>query len=205
MSLDLRLGQFFSISNPQPHSKYSDKDLQEIALLLGNMGRQQWSSVPRIYTVLRRIGQLQLLDEFIELGITDVWFPFTPKSLPEKLSPSAHSSFIEAQHLVLTTALELETGKERRHAHFGKDDPIPFEVIARLGGGGYGNVDKVVSLISHREYARKTFRRNRVFSRAREDIKGFKTELQILKRISHIHCVELVSQRRFFRGLLVSC
>jgi hypothetical protein len=146
------------------------------------MGRPQWGTVPRIYTILRSIGQLQLLDEFIQLGISDIWFPFTADSLPNKLLPSFRSNFMNTQHLILTSALQLETGEERPHAHCGKDDFIPYDVVARLGTGGYGNVDKVVSLISHREYARKSFRRHRIFSKAREDIKNLSLSYRYSKK-----------------------
>lgn len=192
-SVEKRLGEFFLGLTSEERGNYSDQDLQDIAFLLRNTGRESWSRVPRIYTVLRRIGQLELLDEFVETGITDIFFPFTPSSLPDKLPPSVRNRFVDTQHIVLTEALEFERGSERRHANFGPGQTPPFEVIARLGSGGYGTVDKVVSTISHREYARKSFRRKKTFSKEKEDIKGFKSELKILKRLSHIHCVELVS------------
>jgi hypothetical protein len=190
-SIETRLGMYFTDQDGQVREKYTDKDLRTIALLLQSTGRRTWSTVPRIYTVLRRIGQHQLLDDFIDLGITDIWLPISASSLPDKLSPSIRSSFVDTQPMVLTAALEME--KERQHAHFGRDDPVPYEPVADLGSGGYGHVEKVVSLLSHREFARKKFRRKRGFSKANEVFKGFKNELAILKRMSHIHCVELVS------------
>jgi L1 cell adhesion molecule like protein len=192
-SSEARLSTFFGEISSGLKTKYTDQDLQDISTILKLMGRQSWSDVPRLYTVLRNIGELHLLDDFIELGVTDIFFPFSATSLPEKLSPTVRARFVDAQNMVFTVALQLERGPERRHATFGRDDILPFEVTARLGSGGYGHVDKVVSLLSHKEYARKTFRRKKMFSREKEGIKSFKNELNILKRVQHAHCVELVS------------
>jgi len=192
LSIEGRLRAFFL--ETAPRDKYTDQDLQDISMLVRNMGHESWGSVPRIYTVLRRIDELQLINTFIELGITDFWFPFSQTSLPDKLPPSVRSRFVDAQTAVFTIALELEKGEERRHATFGPGETLPFEVVGYLGKGGYGSVEKVVSLLSHKEYARKNFRRKKIFSKQRDDIKGFKNELSILKRVDHTHCVELVSE-----------
>ena len=72
-SAEQRLQEFFPIGNVP--ATYSDLELQQMSRLLRNMGRGSWSKVPRLYTILRIIGQLQLLDSFIDQGITDIWFP----------------------------------------------------------------------------------------------------------------------------------
>jgi heat shock protein 1/8 len=192
-SVEQRLSEYFHSSTIAGlRTGYTDAELQHISSLLRNTGQATWSSVPRIYTVLRQIGQLQLIETFIEDGITDIWFPFTNASLPEVLSPSIRANFINMQPLVITKALEFEKDPERKHAHFDRNELVPFEVRARLGSGASGYVEKVVSLLSHREYARKSFRRRKTFSNQREDIKSFRNELQAFKRISHLHCVELI-------------
>jgi serine/threonine protein kinase len=65
-----------------------------------------------------------------------------------------------------------------------------MHIIAKLGSGAHGQVDKVMSTVSHREYARKQFRRQRGTSK--DAIKSFLIELQVLKRVHHHHCIELV-------------
>jgi hypothetical protein len=192
-TVEQKLGDFFSAQEENGQASYSDIQIHEISGLLRTLGRQSWSTVPRVYIVLRLVNQLQLLDMFIEQGITDIWFPFTEQSLPDTLSPSKRVQFLACQSVVLTKALDLENEDHRKHAYFGRGEPLPFEVKAHLGSGGYGIVDKVVSLLSHREYARKTFKRGRNFSRAKEDIRSFLNEIQVLKRVQHIHCIELVS------------
>jgi hypothetical protein len=185
------LGNLFSTSSGEARAVYTDIEFNQISTYLRNTGRSSWSTVPRLYTVLRLIRQLPLLDSFIDQGVTDIWFPFTTTSLPDALTPSVRASFLASQSVVLSKALRFEKSSDRRHAHFAEGEPLPFEVVGRLGSGAHGYVDKVMSTPSHREYARKLFRRTRGVGK--EDIKSFLTELQVLKRISHIHCVELVS------------
>lgn len=171
---------------------YSDVEFQHISVLLKDSGRDSWSNVPRIYTVLRTIGQLQVIDAFLDQGITDIWFPFSTSSLPRALSSTLHPQFFDVQNGVLTKGLDLETNSSRKHAHFGKTEVLPFKVEKELGGGRFSQVHRITSSISKREYARKQFRRG-AGTRNAAEIKSFKVELQVLKKIHHHHCVELVS------------
>ncbi|ORX97441.1 kinase-like domain-containing protein [Clohesyomyces aquaticus] len=82
-------------------------------------------------------------------------------------------------------------------------EPLPFQVVSRLGIGAHGHVDKVISELSHREYARKLFRRMRGVSNGA--VKSFLVELQILKRVQHFHCVEMVqsyTDQKYFAILM---
>jgi hypothetical protein len=171
---------------------YTDFDFQEIFDLLRDGGRDPWSMVPRIYAVLRIIGQLQIIDSFIDQGITDIWFPFSTSSLPKILGSTLHPQFLEVQKGVLTKGLDLERDDDRRHAHFGREEILPFKVDKELGGGRFSQVHKITSTITRREFARKQFRRG-VGLRNAAEIKSFKVEIQVLKKIHHHHCVELVS------------
>ena len=170
---------------------YSDSDLQNISKLLKAGGRYSWSEVPRIYTVLRIIAELQAIELFLDQGITDIWFPFSFPSLPKALGSTVQGNFLDAQRVVLTKGLDFETDENREHAHFGRGEALPFKVENELGAGNFSQVHKITSLISKRAYARKQFRRGSG-PRSKAEIKNFKNELQILKKIRHHHCVELV-------------
>ena len=62
-----------------------------------------------------------------------------------------------------------------------------------LSSGGFGQVDRVLSLISFKEYARKRVLRNKMFGgRRTEGVKQFITEIEILKRLKHHHVVEFI-------------
>ncbi|CAD6591643.1 MAG: hypothetical protein ASARMPRED_005519 [Alectoria sarmentosa] len=200
-----RLGDFFSIGEKR-RARYSDWDIQEISRHLQENERQAWSQVPRLYTVLRTIGQLQVIDAVLDQGISDIWFPFNASSVPGALSSSMRKEFLEMQQLVLTKAVDLEKSELRPHAHFGKDEIFPFEVRERLGRGGFGTVDKIFSSFSRREFARKRFARGKTPESKRREVQNFKTELQVLKRIQHHHCVELIASytdAKYF-GLIMS-
>jgi serine/threonine protein kinase len=121
-----------------------------------------------------------------------LWLPFTAATLPVTFGPSDKARFPEMQEVVISRAVDFEKDPNRRHCHFTKEDLLPFTAIAVLGSGGQGSVDKVLSSLSYREFARKRFRRSKNLKK--DDVRGFLNELQFLKKIRHYHCVELVCQ-----------
>ena len=151
-----------------------------------------WSSRPRTYTVLRNIGRLELMPEFINLGLKDYSFPYSVEKIPEFLTDdSIREKFMKAQNYVLTEASQLENGPEGRHAHTKKGEDL-FHFHKHLGSGGYGSVDRVWSRLSSKEYARKQFMRKK---NPREDqnlLRNFDQEISSLKRLSHEHLVSYV-------------
>lgn len=185
------LASLFTVS-PDSSYTYTDTEFIQISTYLKNTGQPDWSLVPRLYTVLRLIGGLDMLGVFIEQGITDIWFPFGPTTLPRVLTPTVKANFLKYQDVVLSKSLLFEKSPERKHVAFQKGEPLPYEVVGKLGAGAHGQVDKVLSTVSHREYARKLFQRMR--GMRKDAIKSFLTELQVLKRIQHYHCVELVGK-----------
>jgi hypothetical protein len=156
---EMKLGDYFK-DGKEPPDCFTDMQCGGIARLLVQSGKLSWSVAPRIYIVLRLIGQLQHFDAFLDHGINDLWLPFSPASLPSCLGLAYHEEFLKRQTLVLTKAINLENGS-KGHAHFTRNDPFPFEVKETLGEGGFGYVDKIVSPLSGRVFARKRFRRPR--------------------------------------------
>jgi serine/threonine protein kinase len=191
------LSDFFANGN-QRQLAYTDSEIRQVSLLLVQVN-PQWSKVPRIYIVLRTIDCLDLLDTFIDIGVSDHWFPFTERSLPPCLWPGRRSQFMVAQNLVMTKSMDLEKGEMGQHCYFKAHEPLPFEMKGILGSGGYGQVDKVLSRISFRVYALKRVSRSLVFSgpvgkaeRRRDCVKQLIAEIGILKRLKHQHVVEFV-------------
>jgi hypothetical protein len=156
---EIKLGDYFKDRGECPEI-FTDLQCGEIARLLVQSGNPSWSTAPRIYIILRLIGQLQRFDAFLDHGINDLWLPFSKASLPTSLDLVYHEEFLKQQTLVLTKAINLENGS-KGHAHFTRNDPFPFEVRETLGEGGFGYVDKIVSPLSGRVFARKRFRRPR--------------------------------------------
>jgi tetratricopeptide (TPR) repeat protein len=200
-----RLSSFFP-EGEDIRESYTDPEICEISLLLEH-SNPQWSKMPRTYVVLRTIGFLEILDDLIDAGFSDYWFPVTEQNLPDCLRPSVRAAFVSAQSLVLTRSIDLERGEHGQHCHFKQGESPPLESKGILGNGGFGQVDKVLSQISFKEYARKRVLRSSAFSgRRKEDIKQFIAEIQILKRLKHHHVVRFVgsySDARYI-GLIMS-
>jgi len=76
-------------------------------------------------------------------------------TLPDLVSLAIRTDFVNMQPVVLTKAVDLVKGENGKHRHFAKGEPLPFESKAVLGSEGYGQVDKVLSLVSYNEYAGK--------------------------------------------------
>ena len=189
-----RLRDFFE-ERQGSSARYSDLEIGQISSLLSH-SHPRWSKVPRTYIILRTVGCLNLLDEFIDLGFSDYWFPITERNLPYCLRPSHRLEFVAVQDLVLTKSIGLEKGEEGQHSHFRRHEPLPFEEKGILGSGGFGRVDKVLSLVSFKEYARKRVPRKQAFGgRGTEEMNHFVAEIAILKRLKrlkHRHVVELL-------------
>jgi serine/threonine protein kinase len=64
--------------------------------------------------------------------------------------------------------------------------------VEDLGKGAHGYVDRVVSTVSHKEYARKLIPRGRTFQRDQKVLRDFERELGTLKKLRHRHIVRLV-------------
>lgn len=186
-SRDRKLGDYFQ--QAENATRFTDVQCRDVARLLHESMNVSWSLAPRLYIILRTIGQLQVLDAFLDLGVNDLWLPLSESAIPPALSVAYHSEFIKAQSLVLSKALCLENSTGG-HAHFTGDDPLPFERKETLGEGRFGSVDRVLSSLSGREFARKRFRRRKV---GKTELASFMNEVKILKRLNHIHCVAFVS------------
>lgn len=186
-----RLSSFF----PEESNEckvYMDSEILEIAALLALVD-ETWSKMPRTYTLLRRIGQLNHIQAFIDHGFSDHWFPVTMSSLPKNLPQDLRTQVLNSQEIILTKSIDLEKGELGRHLHFAKREAIPFESKGILGTGGFGQVDRVLSLISYKEYARKLIPRRAAFSsRPSTVIQAFVAEIQILKSLKHKHIVRFV-------------
>ncbi|KAH7083833.1 hypothetical protein FB567DRAFT_530014 [Paraphoma chrysanthemicola] len=186
------LRRWFSADEHDWKRKITEHDIRGISDVLRRGSRETWSRIPRIYSVLRKIGQINAIEAFVDNGITDLSFPFTKSTLPEALCDhSARLKFLELQHLVYNTqALFLE--RHARHGHFQDPSEVPLKRLGDLGKGGFGFVDHVVSTISNREYARKVILRGKTFRKDKEVLRAFVKELEGLKRLSHRHLVSLV-------------
>ena len=155
------------------------------------MDDSAWSNIPRLYIVLHRIALLELRDHFISKRITDANFPLSDSSFPSIMGPSQRSAFLQMHRCVLTDATQAGKCEWGEHAHFADPEQVPFRMETILGTGGFAQVEKVVSTITFRPYARKLFHR-RAFGRFQDSLVDFVNELNALKRVRDRHIVEIV-------------
>jgi serine/threonine protein kinase len=182
-----RLAAFFD-SPPRP--VWEDRDIDEIALLLEQCEHVA-SVCPRTYILFRTIGCVDTLEQLVKVGFGDQFFPVDSRSLPSFLEPSVRSAVVQHQGIILTKSLDLENG---RHRHFTPSEALPFEILGRLGSGGYGQVDRIRSKTSFKLYALKRIRRRAAFGNAssREAVKGFLNEMKIMRGLEHRHVVRYI-------------
>ncbi|KAI2462725.1 kinase-like domain-containing protein [Annulohypoxylon bovei var. microspora] len=209
----IEMSQYFPPSLHQV-PKFSISDLRRIAELLSypsSQWRDSWSRAPRLYCVLRLINLESEMTKLIDGGTnSDLWFPFNARTVPWCLSPQQKEKFLDAQKAVITDDLflekDVEGGKESKHVHFERDESSAFKRLAILGKGGFGEVDKVESRVSHRVYARKRTRRACVLPISRAGMEVFERERNCMMKIRHHHCVEFIGSYTtpIFLGLLIS-
>jgi len=189
--LTKKLEEYFTAESISGHH-FDDVECSSISSHLIANGCSTWATIPRIYIVLRLINQVHAIEDFVRLGLNDLCLPFNNTSnIPTSISLSVRQRFLETQSVVLTKSIIIERGlSDKKHVLFSKEEPFPYEELGRLGRGRSALVDQVRSPLSGGVFARKRFQRIRGIPR--DTIRMFLNELQILKRIDHEHCVELV-------------
>lgn len=179
--------------------RLSDSTFNHIAGLLANLEKHRriegWSFRPRTYTILRHMGCLNAMQEFIDAGLKDISFPYEESSLPNRFASdlTQRRTFLDLQDAVLTDAVELERGEDGRHVFFAKSGNEHFHVLRTLGSGGFGTVDHVWSRLSFHQFARKRFRRQIRFGvENKRFLEMFEREVAALKKVSHHHIVKVI-------------
>lgn len=168
----------------------TDRDIRDISESLSRGINSTWSKIPRVYVVLNSINHLQAIEAFLDQDISDLGFPFTQRTLPDTFSDqTARKNFLDNQEFVLSQVLEFERGS--KHYRFSSDADVPLLRLSELGRGGSGYVDRVRSELSF-QYDRKLIRRGQTFQKDRAMLREFENELQTLKKLTHLHIVELV-------------
>lgn len=153
--------------------------------------RRSWHSRPRIYTILRAIGALHLMDEFISHHTYDLSLPFDHNTVPRFLTQEdVRIRFLEAQDCVLTDARTVETSED--HISFAESAEQHFLAHTKLGSGGFGYVDCVWSKLSLELYARKRYRR-RKDDEVGELLQRYITdEIMLMRKLKHRHLTQIM-------------
>ncbi|KAF2658780.1 kinase-like protein [Lophiostoma macrostomum CBS 122681] len=174
----------------QPDAAFGDTEIDEVAHLLRHCGQHAASRCPRTYIVLRTINELHTLDRLLGAGFRDHWFPVGGRGqgLPTSLDPRIKTLIVHKQHIVMSKSLDFEHG---RHCLFGRGEPLPFEIGDLIGSGTSGQVHKIVSKVSFKEYALKRIHKRAAFGhRYKSTIKEIVGEIEIMRALGHRHIVE---------------
>jgi hypothetical protein len=192
--------------------RYTEQEIQEISRDLVKNGRQSWSENPRLYIILRDIGQIkgatqpQLLDNLIRRGLNDFWIPITSESILQDIfKPQVRLRFLQVQDCVCLQPSSLRLGPLNSHGNFATKEDVPFQRCRSIGRGRVGYVDEVLSLTDREIYARKSIRKLSCFDDVRRNIERFRCEIQVLRRIKHRHCVQVVSVIETVRNWKLPC
>ena len=181
-----RLATFFSRSIPR--EKFQDHEIEEVALLLERRGHVAYKC-PRTYIILRTIGHLDPLDRLLSVGFSDGWFPVKAHNLPSFLSPPIKELIVNCQNIIETRSLELFNGK---HCTVSSGESLPFEELARIGSGNWGEVHKIQSKIDFKQYALKRTQRRAWGGQANEEVHQILAEMKNLKSLQHLHVVRYI-------------
>jgi hypothetical protein len=191
------LDVYFPTSDAQRHS-YSQQDLADIQQLLrsakSNLDKR-WASNPKLYIILRTIGQLSKYKQIGAHGITDDWLPLTSPVLKLLLAHEHRSRFIQVQSTVMTAATtiahDLEAGSVvQQHVHIDTVKILPVEDVSTLSEGSCASVQHVKTK-TDKHYTIKRFPRRHL----REEkliLKSFVKEVQAMRAVQHPHCLQLV-------------
>jgi len=178
---------------PQSTFKY----VSEILKLLDEHHQRheadRWSNRPRIYAILCNINALAYMDNFVAEGVYDIALPYTSQTCPRFLDDDhdVRDMFLTSQKCVLTDARNLENCEA--HVHFAEDAREHILHVKRLGHGGYGWVDEVISNLSFHRFARKrVLRSNNSSELARRAQQSLIDEIELMKKLRYKHLTQIV-------------
>ncbi|KAF2870335.1 kinase-like domain-containing protein [Massariosphaeria phaeospora] len=169
----------------------SGADFSTISQYLSSVGHVTWAENPKLFYLLDWLNLLDLIDKFLEQGLTDWWFPFRKGTLQNLLDAQGRKRFLDDQYLVLDDETPISLSGE--HFAFIDSDHMGLDDAGLLGVGGCGEVHRVVDQRNGELYAKKYMLRPLNRTRHRELMDNFKREVYGMRRVKHRHCVDLVA------------
>ncbi|KAH6629807.1 kinase-like domain-containing protein [Boeremia exigua] len=155
----------------------------------------EWSDNPKLYYLLWKIGQVNLFAKLLKQGITDLWIPFTKKTLQVVLGKENAKRFSTFQEACLDDEFLYDEDPLQlpgRHLSLDDAESLRLEELKELGKGGLAIVWSV-RYKTGALYARKTMQRMKKSDSNLERMQNFKRELEGMRRAQHRHCIKLVA------------
>lgn len=128
--------------------RINEQRIKRIRLMLlhleskkGNPAAEDWSYRPRTYAILRTIGGLRFMNDFVQRQLNDFHLPFNEQTLPDFIESTEENDirqhFLDVQNYYLTTAKDIEARPLTHHSLEGSGDEV-FCSMKQLGQGGFG-------------------------------------------------------------------
>lgn len=144
------------LSVPDDQVKQVVRVLQILDTKNGRAEWAKWSARPRTYIILRNVGGIDLMSQFVHGGYTDFELPYENRTLPGFIEDNVmRKEFLQVQVHLLTSAKELESLSHQSsptgvlpHINFDGPGEQHFLRISNLGQGGFGCLFQVYSVIS---------------------------------------------------------
>ncbi|OQO04946.1 hypothetical protein B0A48_07964 [Cryoendolithus antarcticus] len=180
------------LGRSRPYKKrLRDAEFDRIASLCESFGRPKWARRPRHFFILYMIGHMNMMDDLVSEGASDISLPYTNDNLPKFLTGEARERFMEYQTYVLNGQGKLIEQGGQAHQWINGTGDDWFIYQRSLGRGGFGEVDDVIGKWSSANFARKRVPKGEVSIRSREGQVQFENEMMLLKNLSHRHIVKL--------------
>ncbi|KAF2264809.1 kinase-like protein [Lojkania enalia] len=159
---------------------------------------------PRIAYILFAINRRDALNSFMDHEVSDLWIPIPKQTLRYFLKDSeSEKRFLEVQKTLIS------------HEWRGNQTPAPHqffedgeEVIrseVTLGEGGFGMVERVTlsTNLNPTVCVRKRIGRVKQLNTQKQVMKAFTREVNVMRRVSHRHCVEFLGSYTDYDALAI--
>lgn len=176
--------------------KMTKHSFHQMAFHMHRLGMPKlWLSNPRLYFLLHKINQLDLLAAVLEAGVTDIWLPLNKRLLRRWLDEAETKASMLHQELVLDKEFPVPLQGYLQAGHYSLDSLEDLDLSRKtfLGAGGFGEVYQVSSLRDDQLFACKTMSRPVRYNDHHELMRNFNREVLGMRRVDHRHCVDLIA------------
>lgn len=192
-----------------PDRVVTESECEQVATLLAQSeSMHAWRESPRHFIIFRFLNQIEHMDQLVDTGCSDLLLPYSTLYPLPKISRNLEidQDFLDLQSKVLSGVSNLSIGQSIRHAQFEVSQDLPFHITQDLGRGNFAKLDIIESKSDALLYVLKRYHRtDKELDSSESPYHLFKNELEILKRTSYKHIVQLMgsfTEPNFF-GLIL--
>jgi serine/threonine protein kinase len=160
-------------------------------------GHENAKFATKVIEILNGTNFQEHIVPVLDAGVTDYWLPIPSHTMmPPELDFPPCQAIINSQWSILEKSYELNRSHipldtEAMSEEDGKRFPKSLTYKRYLGRGGAGIVVEVQAA-GGRSFAVKRFPREAKYLEAKNQLRSIKQEIEILKKISHTHCIKFM-------------